>query len=224
MKNESSAERPLDPTTARIVAELAEALLPRLKEAVMEELSAATRVLPQKTGRDVEETLAALKRLREAADSVASSLAAVEKVIEETAVGTQAGIERLLRDLEPSVARIESNVDTADEATTLLRSLEAAIPDWEGVLKADGRAHTRELSELSAEMSELLRDTRTSLLSEVRGAVEKELEKRDGHVEQLIREEGKRTDRKLAGLQKTIAISAALFPVVFAVAVALLWQ
>ncbi len=222
MKNESSAERPLDPTTARIVAELAEAFLPRLKAAVVEELSTAVRVLPQKTGSEIEETVMVLERLRDAGERVLCSLTAVEKVTGETAAVIQTEVGRLLRALEPAIAQIGGGVETAVETIKLLRLLEAAIPAWEGVLKADGRAHTRELSDLSSEITELLRDTRASLLTEVRTTVEKELEKHDERVEQLLREAGKRTDRKLAVLQKAIGVSVVLFLAVSALILTLL--
>ena len=186
-----------DPTTDRVVSELAEALLPRLKEVVVRELSSARQVIPQETEQDADAALIALDCLRE------------------TAAGLRTELERLFREVGSSAERLKNNEDTAAETLALLRSLEAALPGWEGILKADGRAHTRELSELSAEMSELLRDTRSTLLTEVRDVVEKEFAKRDERLERFLRESATQTELKKIVVAST-AISAALLAAVLA--------
>jgi chromosome segregation ATPase len=210
-------ERPLDHTTARIVAELAAVLLPRLRETVAAELAEMAESMPRLTNEGAEEALAALNRLKSAADATTDLLDAARRSLESVTAGVSEKLERLPEQLETFAAQLRDGDEKATEAAQLLRTLERAIPAWEGVLKADGRAQTRELSEFSSEISEMLRDTQTSLLSAVGDAVKKEGEGRDARVEEFLLESGAPVERKMARLEK-ITVAAA-FIVVIACAV-----
>lgn len=179
-------ERPLDHATARIVMELAATLLPPLKEAVIGELARTVQALPDAVRQESGETLLVLNHLKETGNEAAASLAAVMERISER---------EHLRE-----APERPNPDP----TELLRVLEAAIPAWEGILKADGRAHTRELSELSSEMSELLQDTRSNLLTGIREMLDKETIKRDAYLKEVLQESEKMMNRKLAEMRKLV--------------------
>lgn len=211
-----------DPTTARVVSELAEALLPRLQEAVVRELSATAHTMPRETERNADAALIALNQLRETCDRVTASMTLAEKSVGETAAEIRAELERLPHGLEPPAAQMKHGADAASETAALIRSMEAATRNWEGILKADGRAHTRELSELSAETSELLRDTRSTVTTEVREAVEREFVKYDERLERLLRENETRTEAKLARAQKFVLASTAISAILSAAILAML--
>jgi ElaB/YqjD/DUF883 family membrane-anchored ribosome-binding protein len=207
MKGSIQDERPLDHATARIVSELAAALLPRLRETVATEILRATD--PLRINERVEETLAALERIKNAADEAAILQDATKRSSEQTISGALNQVEHLSVLLETFAEYLRNEDERATETTQLMEVLQKAIPAWEGILKADGRAHTRELSELSSEISEVLKDTRTSLLSVVNEAVEKESEKRDARLKELLREHGGIVERRMARFEKIVVFAVA---------------
>ena len=160
----SETERPLDHATARIVAELAASLLPRLQETLAAELKNAVEALSVQAGRSVEETLTALARLKAASEGIVTSL---------DAAGTS--IKGMSFDALPSLSRLCEQWEAlaAQPAATETDALKNAISHWEGVLKADAHAQTRELSEFSSELLELIRAMEGSLPQMVKDAVEK---------------------------------------------------
>ncbi|MDR1873939.1 MAG: hypothetical protein LBQ90_02845 [Synergistaceae bacterium] len=221
MKDSARDERPLDHTTARIVAELAAALLPRLREAVTAELLRAAESAPQRTDEGVEEMLLALKSLKNTAEETAALLGATQRSLEQTTSGVLSRLERLPDLLEAFVAQVRDGNEQATENRRLLETLQRAMPAWEGVLRADGRAHTRELSELSSEVSEVLRDARADLSSAVKETMEKESEKRGERLEELLREHRETLTRRVARFEKIVAAVGLISAIVCAAAVSI---
>ncbi|MDR1740255.1 MAG: hypothetical protein LBR38_00180 [Synergistaceae bacterium] len=88
--------------------------------------------------------------------------------------------------------------------------MKQSITEWEGVLKADGRAHTRELSEFSAEMSEVIKDMKGSVTALVREAVEHETS-RDAEWRLMLKKTEQNLERKLARLERIALILGAAF-------------
>jgi len=151
--------QPLDHAATRIVTELAAALLPHLKETVSAELTKTIEALPLNIDREVEETLSSLRRLQVLFEDMAAALNSAKssalRVSNELLPLSRAceTLNVVIERIEQFAAKPELDVS---EMHVLLRSMEAAISDWEGVLKANGRAQTKELSEFSAEVSELM--------------------------------------------------------------------
>jgi hypothetical protein len=253
-------ERPLDHATARIVAELAAALLPSLtsdvKEAVAKEVQAA---LPEQREEGAEEALASLHRvalhraslhrasLQQASlerfqeeigrvgSDMTASFAAAEASVERSVSELSSLAERFCERMESAAARLAQAADelarqSSGQFTALsstlasvksgpddgiledvagtLRFLKEAIPGWEGVLKADGRMQTRELSEFSSEMSELAKDMKSSLAAIVRESAEKGAA-RDEERRRAAEENGTLIERRLAKLEKLSVLTAA---------------
>jgi hypothetical protein len=178
------SSRPLDHATARIVAELAAALLPPLTAEMKESVAAEVAVRLNQTA----DELARQSSAQFAAFS--SALASVKPVIGDESLGG-------------------SIDETLQEIAGLLRFLKEAIPGWEGVLKADGRMQTRELSEFSAEMSELVKDMKLNLAAAARESAEKAAA-RDGERRRLLEESGRTTESRLARLEKLVILTGAV--------------
>jgi len=149
----------LDHATARIVTELAAELLPHLKETVSAELTRTIESLPVNVDREIEEVLSSLKRLRALFEDMTGALNTAQnsalRVSSElfpllSACGTLCAATERLEQLAVKL----STDDIVKVNEKLLHSLEASFADWAGILKANGRAQTRELSEFSAEVSE----------------------------------------------------------------------
>jgi hypothetical protein len=123
-------DRPLDHATARIVTELAAAILEPLKE-------------------DIKKTV-------------------------------YEAIELKIGPSNHVVAQPETP-ETSDGLQKLLRTISEDVGAWEGILKAEGVAQTKELSEFSSEISDLVKDIKSSLISALdkaaRGAFEKDVER-----------------------------------------------
>jgi len=150
----------LDHATARIVTELAAALLPHLKETVSAELIKAIESMPVNIDREVEEALLSLKRLQALVEDMTGALNSAQSSASrlsnellplsrtcETLIAATTRIEQLMSE-KPEM---NNGVQANDE---LLRSLETNLHDWGGILKANGRAQTKEFSEFSTEISE----------------------------------------------------------------------
>ena len=210
IKNDGSNERPLDQTTARIVTELAAALLPQLKETLDAKLAQAAEVFSPLASRDLMETLTVLKQLQENSDAISATLLSAERAMQKTSLASSPQLESLYQTINTAAAQINANTESIGETARLLGLLETAVPDWEGVLKANARAQTRELSELAAEMSELLKDTKLSLLRTVKETtqetMEKEISLREGRIRQEIRENEKIAAERLARLEKLVIL------------------
>jgi ABC-type transporter Mla subunit MlaD len=233
----------LDHATARIVAELAAALLPSLtsdvKEAVAAEVARGARqaaALPERRGEDAGEELvslhrASLQRFSETAASFAAAEASVERSVSELSSLMERFCERMegvaarlaqaaddlarqssgqFTALSSTLASVKSGLDdeTLEDVAGTLRFLKEAIPGWEGVLKADGRMQTRELSEFSAEMSELSKDMKLSLAAIVRESAEKGAA-RDEERRKAAEENGQAMERRLARLEKIAVLTGA---------------
>lgn len=104
----------------------------------------------------------------------------------------------------------ESHSDLVSILLPLTAGLKQSITEWEGVLKADGRAHTRELSEFSAEMSEVIKDMKGSVTALVREAVEHETS-RDAEWRLMLKKTEQNLERKLARLERIALILGAAF-------------
>jgi hypothetical protein len=213
LKDNPRDERPLDHTTARIVAELAGALLPRLRETVAGELTRMTEFMPGLANEGAEEALAAMNRLKNTINAMTDLLDTAKCSLERVTEGAFEKLERMPEQLETFAAQLKDDGERATETTQLLRTLERAIPAWEGVLKADGRAQTRELSEFSSEISEMLRDLQAGLLSAVGETVKRENEKRGVQVEGLLLENGRLLERRVARLEK-ITVATGLIAII----------
>ena len=143
----TEARQQLDHTTARIVEELAAALLPHLKEVLSTELA---------------EVLSSAER---SASRLSDDLRPLSGACEMIQTAT----ERL-----EQISNKSGGAQVDDE---LLRSISASLLDWEGILKANGRANTRELNEFSAEVSEQVGWMKSSLPEVLEEELQKALRK-----------------------------------------------
>lgn len=243
MTNDIS-ERPLDHATARIVAELAAALLPPLtsdvREAVVTEIVKELAALSERREQSAEDLLAPFLRLREeigrTGSETTASFAAAEASVKRCVSELSASMDRFNERMESITARLTQAADelgrqssgqftalssaldsvkpglddeTLEDMTGLLRFLKEAIPGWEGILKADGRMQTRELSEFSAEMSELTKDMKLSLTAAVRERAEKDAAQGEKR-RQLLEENGRAMELRLARLEKIVMLTGAV--------------
>jgi len=154
-----TSKQQLDHTTARIVEELAAALLPHLKETVSAELARTISALPVNIDREVEKSLASLSRFQKLFEDMAGALDSAQSSVARLS-GDLRPLSRTCEIMEAATERLEqlavkpdkNNGTQVNEA--LIRSLEETLHDWGGILKANGLAHTKELKEFSAEVSE----------------------------------------------------------------------
>ena len=226
------SERPLDHTTARVVTELAATLLPHIRETLAAEFSRAISLLSQSPPgleRNAEAVPGSLERMLDyfkeevegLEDRITNSLAKhlssapPQQGMEEQYNRMEASLERLIQIAERShesivVERSEEDKLVIAEIKKFTNIFDEMKSDWEGILKANGRAHTRELSEFSAEVTELLKEMRSSLPQMIADAVEKEVASRDAEWLQALRENGKATEGRLARFEKSIVISGAV--------------
>jgi hypothetical protein len=209
-----TTDRPLDHATARVVSELAGSLLPHLEKIVVAELRKAVEALPalpDRTSRGAEETMAALALLTKTSNEIAAFLNAAEKSVHTA--------EKSVRDVSngvlPAFSHICEKLDSlAAHSASMTESTEAkglqalgeAMANWEGILKADGRAQTRELSELASEISELARGMESILPQAVKDAVEKAMTLRLGEWEKVMLEQRQILEKRLAKIEKMLAI------------------
>jgi hypothetical protein len=207
----------LDHATARIVAELAAALLPPLtagvKAAVAEEI--AKRTENEESARQTASS--SIERFGERMEEAAARLTRVAEELARQSSGQFAALSSALASVKPAL-----DDEALEDVAGLLRFLKEAIPGWEGVLKADGRMQTRELSEFSAEMSELAKDIKLSLAASARESAEKGAA-RDEERRRFAEESARAMERRLTRLEK-IAVSAGVISALFWVAVlVVLW-
>ena len=213
----SDTERPLDHATARIVAELASALLPRLQETLAAELKNAVEALSVQAGRGVEETLTALQRLKAASDGIVTSLDTAGTSIKAMSLDVLSRIDML--------SRIGDQLEsfTVQPSAETLDTLKNAIAHWEGVLKADAHAQTRELSEFSSELLELIRGMEGSLPQMVKDVVEK-VTVQNGEWMKIVLENRNIIEKRLARLEKIVVVSGATSVIFLAVAALILYR
>lgn len=242
---ENNRDRPLDQTTARIVDELAAAMLPHLRETLTEE-TARFQTLPDKVEETLKALLAALGDLQKIGTEATESLDAAERSMEERLAALSSAALASVERAGAAVDSLEANAANLLKATgdspqpeirgaeppqsgeilRTLRLLETSIPVWEGILKAEGRAQTRELSELSAEVTELLRDTGEESLRKIEKilmrweSLEKERTQREERFRQSLEDSGRSATRRLLRLEVAIYVLGAA---VFALLVAVLW-
>jgi hypothetical protein len=217
-------EGPLDPTTARVVAELAAALLPQLKETIALEVTKAAEIVPSRTAQGVDEALASLRRLQDTSGAATEVMSAMKDSMNVISGNVLPSLSKACESLDASVSRLaqEAAGPATRETERLMRSVESAIFDWEGVLKADGRAQTRELNEFSSEISELLRDLKASLPPTIQESVEKALVLRDEDWAYAVEKRAEVVEQKLAGLSK--ALWGAAFVIFLAVVIAFFFR
>ncbi|MDR1376772.1 MAG: hypothetical protein LBJ22_04605, partial [Synergistaceae bacterium] len=101
-------------------------------------------------------------------------------------------------------------------APETLNVLKNAISNWEGVLKADGHAQTRELSEFSSEISELLRDMGASLPQTLKDAAEKAMASRGDQWAAVLLESRRVMEKRMARLEKIMVVSGAVSAILLA--------
>jgi ABC-type transporter Mla subunit MlaD len=216
LTSSDTSERPLDHATTRIVAELAAALLPRLQDTLAGELRNAVESLSIRTHHGVEETLTALERLKTASDEIVVSLNAAEESMREMSA------------MLSSLAKIREQLGTFAAQPVAagegLDALKNAISAWEGVLKADGHAQTRELSEFSSELSELIRDMGVSLPQTVKNTAEKVITSRNDEWAKTVEEYKDVTEKRLARLEKIVVVSGAISTILLAMAALILYR
>ncbi|MDR2180795.1 MAG: hypothetical protein LBP21_10840 [Synergistaceae bacterium] len=215
-----TSERPLDHATARIVTELAAALLPHLQETLAGEMRNAAELLSTRTHLGVEETLAALERLKATGDGIVSSLKAAGESMQGIS-GVLSSLAKMREQMEVFALQPAGSAETLDAA---LGALKNAIATWEGVLKADGHAQTRELSEFSSELSELMRDMGVSLPQTVKDTAEKVITSRGDEWVKTLLENRYVMEKRLARLEKIVVVSGAISVVLLAVVVLILYR
>ena len=194
-----------DHATARIVEELAAALLPHLKETVSAELTRTIKSLPINVDREVEEALASLKRLQVLFKDMEKTLKSVQSSVSllsnellplsQTCETLNAASERL----EQLAANPDVNVAETNE---LLRAIAASLSEWEGILKANGRAQTKELSEFSAEVSEQVGWMKSAMPGIMEEILEKTLSSSTEEWIRTVGESVRTFETRLARLEK----------------------
>jgi len=202
-------ERQLDHATARIITELVAALLPHLKETVSAELTRTIESLPINIDREVEEALSSLKRLQflfgDMTNALSSAQSSALRVSNELLT-----LSRTCETLNTATERLEqltleSPIDAA-QVKEVLHSMEMSISDWSGILKSNGRAQTKELSEFSAEVYELIggmKSTLTAMLGEI---LEKTLSSRTEDWLRTTDENVRTLETRLTKLEKIAKI------------------
>ncbi|MDR2529136.1 MAG: hypothetical protein LBD04_09000 [Synergistaceae bacterium] len=196
-------EQSLDHATARVVKELADALLPSLREAVREDLTAALSI---RTGH-VGELADVLGRLREAGNGADAALRDAVKSLNGAAEEARAALTSACQRLEAFVPGVpkEDQPQVSEEVRGLLHAVEEAVSNWEGVLRADGRAHTRELNAFSTEIADLVKVLVPDLGRMLGEAVEKT---RSGWEAVLVRQRD--AEARLGRLEKMTAALGAV--------------
>ncbi|GHS85281.1 hypothetical protein AGMMS49957_01030 [Synergistales bacterium] len=122
--------RPLDHATARIVTEIAAAVLGPLREDIKKTVCEAMELKIQSAAKEPQDAPVAPPKTPEEPDKTEKS---------------------------PDLQNLQK----------LLHTINGDIKTWEGILKAEGVAQTKELSELSSEISDLVKDIKSSLLSAI---------------------------------------------------------
>ena len=199
-------ERPMDHATARIVTELAAALLPHLKETVSAELTRTIESLSINVDREVGEALSSLKRLNVLfegmTDALNSSQSSALRLSSELL-----SLSRTCEILNTATERIEQlasakpPVDSA-QINEILHSVEVAISDWSGILKSNGHAQTKELSEFSAEVYELIGGMKSILSTMLGEILEKTLSLRTEDWLRATGENARALEARLSKLEK----------------------
>ncbi|MCL2011159.1 MAG: hypothetical protein FWG71_11540 [Synergistaceae bacterium] len=221
----------LDHATARIITELADALLPGLKEAVAAELARTIESLPA-VDRELEETLSSLRRLRALSEEMTAALNSAQDSALRVSDGLlplsrmcetmNAAIDRLERLEQLAPKPEEPDENHAAASGEILRSLEANLSDWGGILKANGRAQTRELSEFSAEVSEQVGWMKSGMPGMVGEILEKTLSSRIEEQTRTTGENARALEARLSRLEKTgkIILAEGLVLLAFLAAIA----
>lgn len=206
MTGESSKQ--LDHATARIITELAAALLPQLKDAISAEVTRAIQSLPISVDREVEEVLSSLKRLQAFSEDMTTAFSSAQSSASQVS-SELLPLLRMCETLNAATVRLEqfASNDGAEEnaiqmTNELLRSLEANLSDWEGILKANGRAQTRELSEFSTEVSEQVSWVTSGMSQMVGEILDKTLSSRIEEWSQAANENTRVLEARLARLEK----------------------
>jgi len=172
----TDSKQQLDHTTARIVEELAAALLPHLRETVSAELSRTIESLPMNIDREVEQALASLRRFQALFEDMAEVLNSAQSSASQLS-GDLSPLASACEMMKTATERLEQMGKPGETQVNgeFLNSVETSLRDWEGILKADGRAHTRELEEFSAEVSEQVGWMKSDLPAVLEGALGKAL-------------------------------------------------
>ena len=222
MRTETT-ERPLDHATARIITELASALLPHLKEMVSAELTRAIESLPINVDREVGEALSSLKRLQVLFEDITNALNSAQssalRVSNELLT-----LSRACETLNAATERLEqlaseSPIDSA-QVNEMLHSMEMSISDWSGILKSNGRAQTKELSEFSAEVYELVGGMKSILPTMLGEILEKTLSSRTEDWLRTTGENARALETRLSKLEKISKMILLMEGIIFIAVVA----
>ncbi|GHV44647.1 hypothetical protein FACS1894204_02110 [Synergistales bacterium] len=173
---DNTQSRPLDHVTARIVTEIAAAILEPLKNDI--------------------------KKIIESRSPVGAALTA---------------------DKTPDTPEKSPKTEMSEDLQKLLLTIDGDIKAWKGILKAEGVAQTRELSEFSSEISELVRDIKSTLLSSIdetaRASLEKNAE-RGERLRKLTEDALNRIEKRLLRIERIELVSGVILTLLLIVAIA----
>lgn len=202
---------PLDHATARIVEELSALLLPSLKKGIEESAVKASSLLPDLLEKELDKTLSSLNRVQGESERLYTLLQkcthSAEGVAAELFPRFEDGVkvaEKHVNRMEALVLSLESQSETLNENRRLLLSFDNALPEWEGILKANARAQSRELSGFAAEVSELLRDAKVTLLHSLKEAIEENIAMRAIRFSQEAEAREKALEARFSRLEKVM--------------------
>ena len=205
-------ERQLDHATARIITELAAVLLPHLKETVSAELTKTIESLPINVDREVEEALSSLKRLQVLFEDMTNALNSAQSSALRLS-NELLPLSRTCEILNTATARLEqlaseSSIDSV-QVNEILRSIEMSISDWGGILKSSGRAQTKELSEFSAEVYDMVGGMKSILPTMLGEILEKTLSSRTEDWLRTTGENSRVLEARLSKLEKIAKVTLA---------------
>lgn len=216
----------LDPTTARLVAELAASMLPALTKALASavpagdfagaaermnrtaqdlrnEITKAVRsgiddsragrsIIMQSLGTLTEEILSLRKSLDRMPDILQSSINSIQP--QQIPSEPPENVMNMLDEISARIDTLTQGVKAFFETYAEQREIDGAtripisqqgvdaeiISGLEGLIKAEGKTHSKELEELSREISSLVEENNTALIHEVREAVSEEISESGG--------------------------------------------
>jgi hypothetical protein len=222
MTTEAQTHQP-DHATTRIVTELAAALLPHLKETVSSELTRTIESLPINVDRELKEALSSLKHIRAVCEDMKAALGSAQSAASLLSQELLP-LPRACETMNEATVRLEqlmTKLDALEAAQTneTLRSLEAAVHDWRGILKANGRAQTKELIDFSAEVAEQVGWLKSSVPVMVEEILEKKLQPSGGEQPRTSAESVSALETRLIKLEKMIIVGG-IFMIAFCTVIA----
>ena len=218
----------LDPTTARLVAELAASMLPALTKALasavpagdfagaaermnrtatdlrneitkamrsgIDDSRAGRSIIMQSLGTLTEEILSLRKSLDRMPDILQSGINSINIQPQQVASEPPENVMNMLDEISSRIDALTQGVKAFFETYAEQREIDGAtsipisqaginadvISGLEGLIKAEGKTHSKELEELSREISALVEENNTALVHEVREAVSEEIAESGG--------------------------------------------